>query len=347
MEAHKDEVLEGEIVNEEETTDLVPVRQTASALDIPTEQFKAALDRRGANRKALLEWIKEALVEGVDFGSIHVVSKKKCDKGNRCTNKYHWSKPVLFKPGAEKICGMLGLVASFPNMREYEKMAVAGKKIEIIMLRCELHQGETFMGEGAGARSVSQEYGDINKAIKMCQKSAHIDATLKTAGLSEMFTQDLDDMQPKEDPQPTPQQKADKETKDQDWTISIWDTLKNSGHPDINGVWNRAGNAAHIKGAAKADTSQQKKFKEYILSEIDDWRASEDEPQKMFVNADQVLHLIETAKAASDDLGSAKRVLDFCKGTLKNFDLQRLEHLTVDEYEGLIEILNTQTGGGS
>jgi hypothetical protein len=42
---------------------------------------------------------------------------------------------------------------------------------------------------------LSQDDGDINKALKMAIKSAHIDATLRMAGLSEVFTQDIEDMQ--------------------------------------------------------------------------------------------------------------------------------------------------------
>jgi hypothetical protein len=38
--------------------------------------------------------------------------------------------------------------------------------------------------------------GDANKAIKMAQKSAQIDAVLRCAGLSEVFTQDLEDLHP-------------------------------------------------------------------------------------------------------------------------------------------------------
>lgn len=369
MEAHKDEVLDGEIVEEKQTTDLVPVRQTASALDIPTEQFKAALDRRKANRDALLAWIKDALKEGTDYGKIHVVKKETCDKGKWCKNPAHFSKDCLFKPGAEKICGMLGVTPVFPNLREYEKSAVNGVPIENVVLRCELQNSQgQILGEGVGARSVKKDYGDINKALKMAEKSAQIDATLKMGGLSEMFTQDLDDMPPKEEgpkesQKPTPQQKADQETKAQKWTESIWSLLQNSGHPDPGGVWKRAGLRAKIKRTDQADISQQKKFKEEVLSEIDDWRASldsasdeaidhdtaplddiaptpEEEYGKKKIDGDRVQHLIDTAKNACDFIKDSTGVLQWARGQLKNFSLQSLEDLTIDEYEGLINILD-------
>src|SRR4030095_3163710 len=39
-----------------------------------------------------------------------------------------------------------------------------------------------------------QDFGDVNKTLKMAQKSAQTDAVLRFAGLSEIFTQDLEDM---------------------------------------------------------------------------------------------------------------------------------------------------------
>src|SRR5436190_23478057 len=106
----------------EESRALVPA---ANPLDIAPEAFRGALARRGENRKALMEWVRSSLVRGVDFGKIHVMPKAKCDKGNRCTNDYHYSKDCLFKPGAEKIAGMLGVTPTFPTLNKYEDAALA------------------------------------------------------------------------------------------------------------------------------------------------------------------------------------------------------------------------------
>jgi hypothetical protein len=101
----------------------------------------------------------------------------------------------LWKPGAEKICGMLGLIPRFPSLAEYEKASLGAVDIKVIILKCELHTGNGFVAaEGTGARRVDQDRGDINKSLKMAVKSAHIDATLRVAGLSELFTQDIEDM---------------------------------------------------------------------------------------------------------------------------------------------------------
>lgn len=179
----------------------LPSIMPKSPLDWPVEMFTQALDRREVNRKALLKWIESNLQPRIDYGQIHVVGKNKCQyarNGNpqECPNKYHWSKPSLWKPGAEKICGMLGLVPRFPNLDEYEKAVLRGEDLKVIILKCELHTGSGFVAaEGTGARTVDkQDNGDINKSLKMAEKSAHIDATLRVAGLSEIFTQDIEDM---------------------------------------------------------------------------------------------------------------------------------------------------------
>ena len=156
-----------------------------SPLDLPAEHFRAGLDRRKSNRAALMGWIREALVEGVDFGSI--------------PTKRGPSKSSLWKPGAEKICGMLGVTVHYPTLRDYEQAALNGVSLQHVIIRCEIRDASgRVIADGVGARSLKQDYGDLNKALKMAEKSAHIDATLRLAGLSEIFTQDLEDLPPSE-----------------------------------------------------------------------------------------------------------------------------------------------------
>jgi hypothetical protein len=160
---------------------LAPHPVSASPLDLPAEVFRAGLDRRKENRAALMAWIRSALVEGVDYGRIQT--------------KRGLSKPSLWKPGAEKICGMLGVGVHFPTLHDYEQAALHGVELHNVIIRCEIRDAAGHViADGVGARSLKQDYGDINKALKMAEKSAHIDATLRMAGLSEVFTQDLEDM---------------------------------------------------------------------------------------------------------------------------------------------------------
>jgi hypothetical protein len=183
-----------------ESTAHMPALMPSAPLDWPVERFTQALDRREVNRRALLRWVQSNLQAGIDYGQIHVVGKDKCrlagdGRADECLDPRHWSKPSLWKPGAEKICGMLGLIPRFPNLAEYERAALGAVDVKVIILKCELHTGNGFVAaEGTGARRVDQDRGDINKSLKMAEKSAHIDATLRVAGLSELFSQDLEDM---------------------------------------------------------------------------------------------------------------------------------------------------------
>lgn len=168
--------------------------QIGSAFDIAPEAFMAGLDRRAQNREALMRWIKDGLVEGRDWGKIHVVKKDKCKQGAYCSNPYHFSKPSLWKSGAESICGMLGLRSTWPNLEDTMRRVEDGK-LDIV-LKCHLLAADgSIISEGIGARSLNTDNGDMNKALKMAKKSGLIDAALNL-GLSEIFTQDIDDMDP-------------------------------------------------------------------------------------------------------------------------------------------------------
>jgi hypothetical protein len=177
-------------------------RLVSSPLDLPHADFQSALDRRSRNRVALVTWVRNSLVEGVDFGRIHTLSRKPRGNGRpycddrACTydrKPSHYSKECLFKPGAEKICGMLGVTPTFPSLTDYERASLEDRPINRVVLRCMLVDGSGRpVAEGVGAHPV--EFGDWNKALKMAEKSAMIDATLRYAGLSEVFTQDIEDM---------------------------------------------------------------------------------------------------------------------------------------------------------
>jgi hypothetical protein len=204
-------------------------RPPASPLDLPAEVFRAGLDRRKANRAALMEWIRSALVEGADYGRIHTTGKQRCQfaahgRAHECTNPQHWSKPSLWKPGAEKICGMLGVSVTFPTLHDYERTALNGVELKQIIIRCEIRDSAgRVVADGVGARNVQQDYGDLNKALKMAEKSAHIDATLRMAGLSEVFTQDLEDVKPEQEEPQQPKASAAPVNPEQRQTITVED----------------------------------------------------------------------------------------------------------------------------
>jgi DnaJ-domain-containing protein 1 len=188
-----EQLVDREIPVKDQDTQLAVI--SANPLDLPATTFQEGLDRRKQNRAALMAWIRDALVDGSDYGRVHIASRSRCQAGKNCQNPNHFSKSSLFKPGAEKICGMLGVTVRYPSLPEYEKAALSGTNLSQIIIRCEIVDGSgRVVADGIGARILSQDNGDINKSLKMAEKSAHVDATLRMAGLSEVFTQDIEDM---------------------------------------------------------------------------------------------------------------------------------------------------------
>ena len=120
-----------------------------SPMDMPVEQFKSGLEQRETNRQALLQWISKNLKEEVDYGIIR-------------------NKKSLWKPGAEKISGMLGIKREYPNMDQYQLSASEGKELTNIIIKCVLlNSAGIHVSEGLGARTLRQDGGDLNKCIKI------------------------------------------------------------------------------------------------------------------------------------------------------------------------------------
>jgi hypothetical protein len=238
----------------EEPQEMRPAHSSPFASALDQKRFKQQLDKRSDNRETLMSWIRDALKDGVDYGRIHVVKKENCSLGNRCTDPFHYSKPSLWKPGAEKIAGMLGLSVSFPTLPDIEAAFIAGRKIEQLVLRCVLTNDlGQIIGQGIGARSLAQDHGDLNKALKMAEKSAMIDAVLRAGGLSEIFTQDLDAENPEAidpytpgaDPQHNPYERSE--------------SINLETHCTIGKAWKG-------KRWSEVDTG----FLEFIIEKIDD-----------------------------------------------------------------------------
>jgi hypothetical protein len=130
-------------------------------------------------RALLTAYMNQYLQEGIDYYTIIMGDKV--------------SKPSLSKAGSEKFLSLFNLQARFH--KDEETWEMLGRPAGVICYVCALYtkRGE-FVGEGRGAREVAKDK-DINKAIKMAQKSAQIDAILRVGSLSDYFTQDLEDQQ--------------------------------------------------------------------------------------------------------------------------------------------------------
>jgi hypothetical protein len=115
------------------------------------------------------------------------------------------SKPTLYKAGAEKILAMFSLAA------RTEKNGIRdlsdGHREYIITIGLYKKNSSEFWGDGSGSCSTmekkfryvnGQERSDLadvyNVVLKMAEKRALVSAVLKATGVSDIFTQDLEDM---------------------------------------------------------------------------------------------------------------------------------------------------------
>ena len=142
-----------------------------SPLDMPAETFENALKRREHNHRRLIQWIKTNLQPGVDYGRIHVVEQCQYAKAgvpHQCRDFSHMSMISLWKSGAEKILGVLGMSAHFPNLHQYVLACVHKQEIAQVVLKCELKTNNgTIVAEGSGARHIKQDHWNLNTSIKM------------------------------------------------------------------------------------------------------------------------------------------------------------------------------------
>lgn len=152
------------------------------------------------------EFLKNDLKDGIDFGNIPKVDK-----------------PSLFKAGGEKIQMYLGLTPQYkllhrefiPNQKKEDKVwNETTKKYQMVETvrnyyswewSCELWYGDKKVAEGVGTGNseerkwVSQyQRGEnpdslANTIMKMSKKRAFMDAIIGVSGVSDIFTQDLED----------------------------------------------------------------------------------------------------------------------------------------------------------
>ncbi len=112
------------------------------------------------------------------------------------------NKPTLLKPGAEKILMMMGVSSEYElieKVQDYERGFFA------YTVRCILKRNGEMITQGLGHCNTREKryqsdkqdpYTLANTCLKMAKKRSQIDATLTIASLSELFTQDVEDMYP-------------------------------------------------------------------------------------------------------------------------------------------------------
>lgn len=107
-------------------------------------------------------------------------------------------KLTLLKPGAEKILMLMGVASEYEiieKIEDYEKGFFA------YTIRCTLLKNDVKITEGLGSCNTKEKryrnqdvFMIVNTVLKMAKKRAQVDATLTIASLSNVFTQDIEDM---------------------------------------------------------------------------------------------------------------------------------------------------------
>lgn len=107
-------------------------------------------------------------------------------------------KPCLLKAGAEKIIMLLGLRSEFVIEEAVKKWE---EGFFYYQIKCKLYRGDMLITEGVGSCNTKEKryknqdaFTLDNTILKMAKKRALVDAALTVGSLSDIFTQDLDDI---------------------------------------------------------------------------------------------------------------------------------------------------------
>lgn len=167
------------------STEIAIQNKSGFALD-NAKNFHVALKEESERRNLIQKFIKSQLIKDVDYGVIKITSKR--------TGKEYQSKPTLFKSGSEKFASLLRLKPVFTDDKlTINQLPDNIKNQGVFIFKCDLVNDKgAIISEGRGAATIQEMSGDINKAVKIAQKRAQTDAVLRL-GLSDSFTQDLDD----------------------------------------------------------------------------------------------------------------------------------------------------------
>jgi len=138
-------------------------------------EFKRGVDELLAKRQYFIDHVLPLLVEGKDY---YVIDGKKS----------------LGKAGAEKLCSIYNLTAQFIQDTDTIK-AFEGSVKGLIALECNLYdKDDQCVAEARGASTLEMYANNPNVCVKMAEKSSFVSATIRATGLSDVFTQDLEDM---------------------------------------------------------------------------------------------------------------------------------------------------------
>lgn len=142
-----------------------------------------AIAQTAEHYKIMTAFVSAQMKRGVDYGVIPGAKK-----------------PTLLKGGAEKLCKLFGLRATYELI---DFITDFDKPLFYYQYKCTLVRQGEIVGQGDGSSNSrekkyeAQKYKifDLTNTIcKMSQKRAFVSAVLSSCGASSLFTQDLEDM---------------------------------------------------------------------------------------------------------------------------------------------------------
>lgn len=132
--------------------------------------------------RELHDLVREYLVEGEDYGLMEGASK-----------------PILLKPGAEKLCQAFGLSKRVEVIGQLEDWE-GGFFHYVVRVSLSNKAGGWLEAEGVGCCNTREArlagpdvFALANTILKMAEKRALVDAVLSATSTSAMFTQDLEE----------------------------------------------------------------------------------------------------------------------------------------------------------
>lgn len=145
-------------------------------------------------REIMRDFIKYHLVEGTDYGGIHI--NKTCAYKYSCKERSHFSKPMLFKPGQDKFMSLMHFICDYKTDTETKEML--GNPNGLVTLICTLYDlNGRYVSRGRGSAGTNEGF-DYNKTVKMAQKRARLDAIMDSGILADFFSMSDDDRKPQE-----------------------------------------------------------------------------------------------------------------------------------------------------
>lgn len=198
------------------TTELIEQRPSSPefigmVMSMPVEDQQRVLQEYKERRKHFREWLLSNMKEGVHYGYPPGCKPRLNENGDAIVEvwdngqkkttivpKDQWQqKPSLYEAGADLLIDMLLYRCEFSAATDIA--AALGDFVGRFVFRCKLYsrQSGELVGEGIGASQVGEKDSrmgqPLNQAIKIGKKRSKVDAVKNVLGISDLFTQDMED----------------------------------------------------------------------------------------------------------------------------------------------------------